>query len=145
MPGIAQGSIIQHYDNLSFHISSMFSTQKYTDAPFLIIHGKLRPVQHITWCTQFPSAHLWHNKLVHPSLGLVFYILLCLMLYLQINHCYVCPLATQMQLLFHLSLIVSYISIVSSQLFHMFVHCDIWGPFPTVTINGLQYFFDHCK
>ena len=64
---LAQGSIIRHYDNLIFQINSMFSTQKYIDAPFLIILGKLRPVQQITWCTQFPSAHLWHNKLGHPT------------------------------------------------------------------------------
>ena len=133
---LAQGSIIRHYDNLIFQINSMFSTQKYIDAPFLIILGKWRPVQQITWCTQFPSAHLWHNKLGHPTFSRI-----SLLHFVEPD--VVVVLANKPLLC--LSTSKADETFVSSKWFFYLIHCDIWGPFPTITINGLKYLFDHCK
>ena len=112
----------------------MFSTQKYIDAPFLIILGKLRPVQQITWCTQFPSAHLWHNKLGHPSFSRI-----------SLLHFVVPDVVLANKPLLCLSISKADETFVSSQMVFYVIHCDIWGPFPTITINGLKYLFDHCK
>ena len=81
------------------------------------------------------SSNLWHIRLGHPSYSK-------LDLLKQVVHtgfsnktpCYdVCHFSKQKRLPFTLS------TLVSSKPFEL-IHCDLWGPFATSTIDGFKYF-----
>ena len=83
----------------------------------------------------FSSIELWHTRLEHPS----FSKLQLLKRVVNINAfnkttcCDVCHFSKQKRLPFPIS------NHVSSTPFD-FIHCDLWGPFATYTVEGYKYF-----
>lgn len=88
------------------------------------------------------SADRWHNRLGH--LGLKKLQLLCNTLSLKNTStqvCHICPLAKQKRHSFPTS-----INVASSS-FDL-IHCDLWGPFLPITVQGYKFFLtivDDCS
>jgi hypothetical protein len=80
-------------------------------------------------------ADVWHFRLGHPSSSRInlLHQLVPLIPCDSKNVCTVCPLAKQHRLPFPSSISVSHSP------FDL-IHCDIWGPFSTTSINGATFF-----
>jgi hypothetical protein len=92
--------------------------------------------QHIAFNSiKKPSLDVWHYRLGHPSISRI------KLLHEHVSEiscnsesvCPICPLAKQHKLSFPVS------TSVSKSPFDL-VHCDIWGPLATKSINGSAYF-----
>jgi hypothetical protein len=92
--------------------------------------------QHIAFNSiKKPSLDVWHYRLGHPSISRI------KLLHEHVSEiscnsesvCPICPLAKQHKLSFPIS------TSVSKSPFDL-VHCDIWGPLATKSINGSAYF-----
>ena len=88
---------------------------------------------------------LWHSRLGHPSFSNLSLLnkIVSSEAFNNLDCCEVCHLSKQKRLPFPSS------SHVSVQPFKL-VHCDLWGPFSTCTVEGFRYFltivddFSHC-
>ena len=110
-------------------------------------HGRLFQLVHLhlpasttaaaaTPASSSPSFGIWHSRLGHVSLGRLRFLVSKGVLGPTINEhldCQSCQLAKQPALSFNKS------TSVSSMPFEL-VHSDIWGPSPTSTMGGSQYF-----
>jgi hypothetical protein len=92
--------------------------------------------QHVSFNSiKKPSLDVWHYRLGHPSISRI------KLLHEHVSEiscnsesvCPICPLAKQHKLSFPVS------TSVSKSPFDL-VHCDIWGPLATKSINGSAYF-----
>ena len=83
----------------------------------------------------FSSTELWHNRLGHPSFSKLQ--LLKGVVNIDVSNkttcCDVCHFSKQKRLPFPIS------THISSAPFDL-IHCDLWGPFATCTIEGYKYF-----
>ena len=83
------------------------------------------------------SAHIWHNRLGHISFKRLDSLkdqLKCDVTRLhKSDPCYICPLAKQRRLPFESN---NHLSKFPFDL----VHCDIWGPYQTISYTGHRYF-----
>jgi hypothetical protein len=81
------------------------------------------------------NAEVWHYKLGHPSSSRInlFHQLVPSVPCDSHNVCTICPLAKQHRFPFSNS------TSVSKSHFDL-IHCDIWGPFSTKSINGSTFF-----
>ena len=121
-------------------------TQK-KDRPYctkgLYVLDKEAAVPHQNYVNQV-TARVWHNRLGHPS-NAKLNILREVLHFHSVNNsspCCICPLAKQRRLSFPLS------KNMSDSVLDL-IHCDIWGPFHTVSHCNNRYFFtlvdDHSR
>jgi hypothetical protein len=82
-----------------------------------------------------PSCDLWHYRLGHPSNSRIRLIqsIVPAISCKQNEICSICPLAKQHKLLFPVSVSIS-------EFPFDLLHCDIWGPMATSSINGSKFF-----
>ena len=86
--------------------------------------------------TSVSSSDLWHNRLGHPSASKL-QLLKQYVNDVRINKtapcCDICHFSKQKKLPFSVS------THVSSNPFDL-LHCDLWGPFATSTVDGFRFF-----
>ena len=82
------------------------------------------------------SASIWHKRMGHPSISRIKELTKMIEISDFTNYkemCHICPLPKQRRLSF-LAL-----NNIAENTFDL-VHCDIWGPFNTLTHAGRSYF-----
>ena len=81
------------------------------------------------------STNLWHTRLGHPSFSKLQLLkgVVNIDAFNKTTYCDVCHFSKQKRLPFPIS------DRVSSTPFDL-IHCDLWGPFATYTVEGYKYF-----
>ena len=82
-----------------------------------------------------PSHDIWHYRLGHPSTSRISLLHACIpkISCKPENVCLICPMEKQHKLPFPISISVS------KSPFDL-IHCDIWGPLATKSVNGSSFF-----
>ena len=104
-----------------------------------LLDNKYKDLSSIPAATHYHSVSthfdLWHFRLGHPSSGKL-ELVNKIVSFIQCNktaHYDICPIAKQKRLPFSSSTHVSNLPFV-------LIHCDLWGPFSTLTVDGYKYF-----